>query len=169
MISRINTFLLAHDRKIENLIEYDPSKFISIKDEPGIKNYFSNSKFSEMYISGYIDFVYTDQVIFSWQQWDLIDQLWVYILNGIREAVVSKEASFTFPDQPLSVKISDLGNGSILFVIDNKKHVLPYDVLLNCLLPEAAFFFETIMKYTSSETYIDVKENLIPQCRALLK
>jgi hypothetical protein len=169
MAGHINTFLLDHGRKIKNLTDYDPSKFISIKDREGVSGYFNNGRFNEMYISGYIDFVYDKQVIFSWKQWDLIDQLWVYLMHGISEALINKEASFTFPDQPLTVKIYDKRDRSLLFIIDMEKHFLPYDVILTYLLPEAEFFFKAISPYISNETYTDIQENIIPALRRLLK
>jgi hypothetical protein len=169
MTGHINTFLLDHGCKIKNLTEYDASMFISIRDELKVKNYFNSDRFSDMYVSGYIDFVFENHIILSWKQWDLIDQLWAYIINGIREAVLNKEASFYFPDQPLLVKLQIVRDRSFLLFIDKKKYFLSYDVLLTFILPEAEFFFYTFLKYKANGTYSEIVENIIPECRKLLK
>ncbi|THU38415.1 hypothetical protein FAM09_17245 [Niastella caeni] len=168
MANHINTFLLNHGQKIKNLDEFDSSKFLSIGDELALRNYFQDKRFTDMYINGFIDFVYDNQIIFSWKYWDLIDQLWVYLMNSIREAVLNGEASFSFPDQPLLVKICHLKNKSFLFFIGQNKYYLPYDAILTYLLPEAEFFFNTFLKHLSDESYREIKEDVIPECRRLL-
>lgn len=169
MTNHINTFLLNHGNKIKKLDEFDDSKFISIRDEFALENYFKDKRFSEMYIEGYVDFVYDEQIIFSWKNWDLIDQLWVYLVNSTREAVLKGEASFSFPDQPLLVKLSYLKGRSFLLFIGQKKYLLPSDAFITYLLPEAEFFFDTFLKYIPDETYRNIKENVIPECWKLLK
>lgn len=74
------------------------------------------------YMEGTLEIIWNDRLIVGIKQWDLIDQLWIYMINEICEILSgNKEVDFWFPDQPIAVKISDLLNGNAMLIIDDKK------------------------------------------------
>ncbi len=55
------------------------------------------------YINGVIDLRINGEQILGRPQWDLVDQLWAYIVNGACEVALKKSFSTYFPDQPLQM------------------------------------------------------------------
>lgn len=148
---QIKSFLLRPGKTIENLedaiINYQ-QYFIAIDDKNEmtkiIKNVDSN------YVEGAIVITYYDKKIMDFRLWDLVDQLWSYIANTIKMAILNGEAMTFFPDQPVKIIIKDLGK-SILFQIQVKNettsHVLPKDEFLEEILTAAKFFFHEMINY----------------------
>jgi hypothetical protein len=55
------------------------------------------------YIYGVIDLRISGEQILSVEQWDLVDQLWAYIVDGACHLARGESFSTFFPDQPLEL------------------------------------------------------------------
>lgn len=58
------------------------------------------------YVHGAIDFQINSTILFDKTMWDLVDQLWVYIVIAMEQASFSQGAEFYFPDQPILVSVN---------------------------------------------------------------
>jgi hypothetical protein len=56
------------------------------------------------YIEGAIVWRVGGRDIFKLQHWDLIDQLWVYIVDGLNRLEKGEDYDVFFPDQPLRLR-----------------------------------------------------------------
>lgn len=57
------------------------------------------------YVYGALEIVYGLDTILNKEEWDLVDQLWIYLINAIEQAMSSSGAEFMFPDQPIQISI----------------------------------------------------------------
>ncbi len=137
----ISSYLKRPDVVIRDI--NDPnlkSYFISTDDFNALTRY--KDKFDTFYIDGYICINYNEQEILSERQWDLVDQLWAYLLNMVEELLDQKYAESSFPDQPLKISFIDQRD-HILFELygGKKKWLLPKKQFFNELLDAAEKFF----------------------------
>lgn len=58
------------------------------------------------YVHGAIDFQINSTILFDKTMWDLVDQLWIYIVIAMEQASFSQGAEFYFPDQPILVSVN---------------------------------------------------------------
>lgn len=136
---KILSYIKKPERKIRDL--KDPKLheyFISIENVEeliAIKN-----KLDSDYLDGYISIIYNNKTIMGPTEWDLIDQLWAYILNMIEEVLINKHAETMFPDQPLKFSFT-LFESEVLVRLGHQKYMLPKDALFNSLLNNAYAFF----------------------------
>lgn len=94
------------------------------------------------YMEGALEIIWNNELIIGLKQWDLIDQLWIYLIDAIGEILNGKkEISFWFPDQPIEVKLFDFSNGNVMLTIDNKKIFEEKNYLFKQLLDAASSFF----------------------------
>lgn len=75
---------------------------------------FRGSLPDEHYIEGAIELTIHGQPILTLGMWDLVDQLWAYLVEGIFELHERREFHTFFPDQPLEVRFKPLGGGRVL-------------------------------------------------------
>lgn len=136
--------------KISSYIKKPGEKIRDLND-PKLHEYFINienieelikirNKLDSDYLDGYISIVYNDKIIIGPVEWDLIDQLWAYILNMIEEVLINKYAETMFPDQPLKFSFT-LFESDVLVILEQKKYMLPKDIFFNSLLNSAYNFF----------------------------
>jgi hypothetical protein len=78
------------------------------------------------HIDGAIELIVDDLVLISQDQWDLVDQLWIYIINGI-ECILNKQDYTThFPDSPIELSFKQTASPAKLKMIVGQKSVV-YD------------------------------------------
>jgi hypothetical protein len=164
---QINSFLLRPGEKITDL--KDPKlgeKFIAIEDVAAVKNILPD--IDSDYIDGYLFLKYQDSTLLSAAQWDLIDDLWAYILNLIEEMLERRYAECYFPDQPLLMSLTDQKNFVIFALYGGKKKwLLPRQEFLNALLDAAEHFFKQMKVYFPQNQY-NVELKQIEQLRLRL-
>jgi hypothetical protein len=97
------------------------------------------------YIYGVLHLSYNNQVIIDFTNYDLIDHLWAYFLNMIKEYLQTKKSETTFPDQPLPMSMEDISDDYMLFSINFIQWKLPKYEFLNTLLANAKDFFEKMI------------------------
>ena len=81
-----------------------------LSDEYGLKFWSINSAKEPPkdadYIYGAILWTIDDQPFLTKEEWDLVDQLWGYLVNAMLEITQGRDADFYFPDMPLPVNLS---------------------------------------------------------------
>ena len=136
--------------------------FINIDDTAEIKKI--TKYIDKDYIDGYIFMQYKNEVILDFQLYDLIDQLWSYIIDLVKTYLVTGYASCYFPDQPILLELINITNNSNLIElhVDDKKFIFPQKKFLHALLVGAKHFFLRIkeLAFIDNEEYID-RQNLI--------
>lgn len=63
------------------------------------------------YIEGAIELVVDGVAVLGLPEWDLVDQLWHYIVDCLEQLNVSEAAETTFPDQPIWLRFRRVGAG----------------------------------------------------------
>ncbi len=97
---------------------------------------------SRVYIYGWIEVRIGDSLVVGKEYTDLIDQLWVYILNGLTQIKhgARKWHSY-FPDQPLEVIIEVRSGLDIQVSIGSSSFIVEKNVLFHEAAREAKMFF----------------------------
>lgn len=68
------------------------------------------------YIEGWIALSVDGQVLLDERHWDLIDQLWAYLIDGLIKSLDSGEPfECYFPDQPLKLRIHPMRWNELVF------------------------------------------------------
>jgi hypothetical protein len=146
----VNTFICRPDKKINDLsllknnIE---SCFVPITDTRELLNIEELLDFE--YLSGAILFKYGEQILLDVTLWDLVDQLWAYILNVLESLLRTGKGETYFPDQPVKLQINSISEDLVLYEIEANDHikvVLPKRELVEALLRGADDFFQSMEK-----------------------
>lgn len=147
----IKTFIKRPSVRIENLnevIESPKSFFISINDEIEKKKY--NQDFDFDYISGAITIEYYNKLIMDFSLWDLVDQLWGYLINLIENVIQTGYGMTYFPDQPVKIEMKVVSKDLLLFSLDEGniiRETFPMKEFISTLLNSAEIFYRSFMKY----------------------
>ncbi|MFN4151424.1 MAG: hypothetical protein ACK4IX_10810 [Candidatus Sericytochromatia bacterium] len=143
----------------------DSNNFIDIKK-------FNSKLEDDFYIYGAIELFINDIEIISLDMFDLVDQLWAYIINGIVEIENGKfEFNTYFPDQPLPMSfILDKKSNMITIstepnLNDKKQATINYKKFVLSMSNYAKDFFKELKRIEPSKesfckNYIDIIENL---------
>lgn len=105
------------------------------------------------YIEGAILIRNYGQEIMGFKQWDLVDQLWSYLIDAIDELICGKqETSFLFPDQPLKMTLSTekMNKNRLLIIIGGNKYIVEKAEFLFELLSAASKFYEYLEQCDAS-------------------
>ena len=107
------------------------------------------------YTEGAIIVNYNGMDILGFRYWDLIDQLWSYIIDAIEQIAGFKaEVHFYLPDQPVRIDLKLISKDYVLLFIENEKQIFNKSELLLSLLKAAKDFWE-IMKNCYDENLIE--------------
>lgn len=121
--------------------------FISIKDVKEVSAIKNDIDLN--YVEGAISLKYFDSEIFGMENWDLIDQLWSYLVNMIISVREKGSAKTFFPDQPTRLEMSRIANNQILFSVeanDIHKWNFPEKDFFSILLESAHEFFNFMIE-----------------------
>lgn len=147
----VNTFISRPDRKINDLSLLESKieeYFVQIKNAPEILNLEDLLDFD--YLNGAITLKYFEHSLLDVTLWDLVDQLWAYILNVIENLIHSGEGETYFPDQPVKLRLKSIPGDNVLYEIEANDHykvVLPKNELIEALLDGAEEFFKSMEDY----------------------
>lgn len=153
-------------RSIDEVIKRPNEYFIEIENAVGIKE--KVECFDLDYLDGAIFLSYYDDIIFGFQEWDLVDQLWAYLINLVEEYLENSKSEIGFPDQPLNMVMSKVSNDLLTFsLISDEKRVwqLPTRDFFNAILENAELFFSTIKSYFGD--YREIYSDELLRIRAL--
>jgi hypothetical protein len=98
------------------------------------------------YIDGAIEWKVGSEEIISLEHWDLVDQLWAYIINGLDHLTHSKDFETTFPDQPLRLRFRRRSSYSIEVTVGDTMRVVPADEFFAALHEGARHFFAEMIR-----------------------
>jgi hypothetical protein len=120
------------------------------------------------YVEGAIDCRINNRELFTIEHWDLVDQLWVYILEGLSKVKRGEEYDSFFPDQPLRLRFKPISAYAVEVTIGTNCQKFDIDSLVTALAEGATEFFTSMKKLLpeSSDTwdrYLTVANSLI--CR----
>ena len=121
-----------------------PSWFTEVTDAEGLRKI---SKYIDRnYIDGVVLLEYNDEKIFTYQDWDSIEQLWMFITLAIQKVLDEGEGWLYLPDQPVKIIFKECGNDLIEMYTEwnDKTYRLPEKELLTTLLKGSIQFFEAI-------------------------
>lgn len=96
----------------------------------------------DLYIEGAIEWTVRGNPVLPREHWDLVDQLWAYLVSGLH-AVVTGESCFEtyFPDQPLPLAIRRKYD-DVTVVVGDREHAMSVRELFALIPPGRAFFRE---------------------------
>lgn len=118
-----------------------------------------HEKFGDsMYIEGYIEWSVEGRVLMDKSHWDLIDQLWAYIVQGLESIFEGKRFSTLFPDQPLPLSFSKISSKFVKVEIGDTCHTLPVDIFYESLITGASEFWRLLPSFYSGVDLISKSE-----------
>ncbi|MCZ2341262.1 MAG: hypothetical protein LC104_05625 [Bacteroidales bacterium] len=118
------------------------------------------------YVEGAIHCRINGRDLFTLDHWDLVDQLWCYILEALTLTRQGSEYDSSFPDQPLRLRFKPLSSYAVEITVGDSSHKFDTETVMNCLAPGAVSFF-TAMKRLAPEAD-DTWERYLSQANALL-
>lgn len=89
--------------------------------------------------------------------WDYIDQLWIYILNGLIELNSGCDVVFYFPDQPVKVTMSIINNHVLFKVADAGVMVEKKDFIFFLATECLDFLKQTMSKNGAPDYGVEIK------------
>ena len=139
----INSYILKPGHGTVPLKTYDD--FINVNDSDGLLEI--EDFLDDFYLDGGIEIKYEEQIFLDINNWDLIDQLWSYILNLIEKYIENDKSRVYFPDSPNEICMEKVNrNGMMLAITTDKKRKIIQNErkMIELLLREAKFFFNNI-------------------------
>lgn len=133
---------------LSNLNQKPDEYFVKLDNDEGFREIIEDIDIN--YIEGVICFEYNGSVIMDFTYWDIIDQLWAYILNLIEDYLENEKAEVYFPDQPIKFKMKTINNNLILFSVESDSSVqvtLPKKDFFQAILKSGEDFFRKIQDY----------------------
>jgi len=107
----------------------------------------------ELYIEGAIDLVINGTRLLGFEDWDLVDQLWAYLLDGLFSVFKSgKPFEIFFPDQPLKLQLSRVTKHRINFSVGNHSANVSATSLLFVLAQGGQDFIKEITRLSPSSS-----------------
>lgn len=121
------------------------------------------------YLEGVITIDCDEVVMLGFEQWDLVDQTWSYLIGAIDELMNGKgEVQFFLPDQPLKIKLQSISASCLLLRVDEKTCVVDkYDFLLSALHEAKSFF--AIMNKCNNEGLVEHSKKELEKLEIMLK
>lgn len=152
----IKTYIKKPRVKISDLKRNLRDFFVSIENISQLKNL--SKHIDRDYIEGCIKITYQETTILDFCHWDLVDQLWSYIITLIEQYYAQGSASTYFPDQPLQLSLQKKPGLNMSLMISSSKEEKIWNIpeleSLCLMLDAAKLFFETMyaLELINSET-----------------
>ncbi|GIW98767.1 MAG: hypothetical protein KatS3mg111_2100 [Pirellulaceae bacterium] len=94
------------------------------------------------YIDGAIVLTIDGQEIFTFEHWDLVDQLWCYIADGIGKLREGEDFETYFPDQPLLLRFELINKRFVRVTVGDDTYEVATETFLKTLQRGAKEFFQ---------------------------
>lgn len=109
----------------------------------------------ENYIQGAVVCRINDRQILTTEHWDLVDQLWVYILLGLSRIKRGEGYDVFFPDQPLRLRFMPISAYCVEVTIGNECQRFDLHTFVTALAEGAVEFFKAMKRLlpSASETW----------------
>lgn len=98
----------------------------------------------ESYIEGAIECVIDGRSLLSLEHWDLVDQLWLYLLDGVESLQRGEAFECCFPDQPLLLRSTPIAGNWVEVTIGDRTQKFEQSRLVTLLVQGAIDFFEAL-------------------------
>ena len=130
-------------------------------------NDYSGTIKDHRHIDGTIELTVNSTSLFGQDHWDLIDQLWIYIINGIESAIAGREYIASFPDSPvkLSFKLSTSSPDKIEMTVGKQSIIHNTQELVNALLDGAEDCLKEIGRIIANANFYQREIQKIHQIR----
>lgn len=143
--------------KVETLMKQG-DKFVPIDE-------FSNTIPDEDYIEGAIELRIDNEPLLTREQWDYIDQLWAYLVDGLCEIEHGNSYEMRFPDQPIKLSLTPTQqSGHIKVRVESGEQEVEATTSLDAFMAEmlkaAMAFFGRIQELLPKESYLQILINL---------
>jgi hypothetical protein len=115
---------------------------------------FTGTLADEDYIDGAIEARIDDNPLLGLNHWDLVDQLWAYIVHGLEALKRGEEESCYFPDQPLRLEFTPVSAFAAEVTIGENSHVFDLHLLISVLAKGAEDFFTEMLRISPSQSEI---------------
>ena len=117
------------------------------------------------YIEGAILCRQRETDILCLEHWDLVDQLWCYIIAGINAISKGNPFKTMFPDQPLLMEFAPLSAYALSVTIGDNSYKVNRSIFIKEMCEEALYFFEKLNylvpeSKTTWDRYIVLTEQL---------
>jgi hypothetical protein len=154
---------------------------IAIKSYLGSINIHSGSNFilvqeyhgsivDPQHIDGAIELTIHGQSLISQDQWDLLDQLWIYILNGIEQITNQHNYHSSFPDSPVPLIFQLTSPPEITQMIVGEKSIRYNTTALSiALLQGAEDCLQELSRILHSPNFYQAEIKKIQQVRKLIE
>lgn len=120
------------------------------------------------YVEGCISLSVDGQVLLSETQWDLVDQLWAYLIDGTIESLNSeKPFECFFPDQPLKLRIQPMAWNEVVFTVGEQSTRTTKSSFIEAIATGGREFFQRMISLIPSG--VVTWESYIEKCDTLLR
>ena len=93
------------------------------------------------YIDGAMVWKIGSETLLTEYHWDLVDQLWAYIVSGACELKQCRESKTYFPDQALELIFEKLDDNTVSVIVGHDRHIVPYDLFVQSVADGGREFF----------------------------
>lgn len=149
---KLESYIKRPKVEIDNLLNLNQKLdeyFVKLDNEESFREIIDDIDIN--YMEGVICFEYNGSVLMDFTYWDIIDQLWAYMLNLIEDYLENEEAEVYFPDQPIKLKMKAINKNLILFSVESDSSsvqvTLPKKDFFQALLESGEDFFTKIQDY----------------------
>lgn len=120
-------------------------EFICMIKENSKKKFHSNNYIHNniLYMEGIFTIKYNYMPIIPIENWDYVPELIAYFLNALEECISERESEFSYPDQPINIKLK-LDNQHIILAINNNTYKIEKNLFVKTFLKKTKMFFEII-------------------------
>jgi|GEM_PF-777089 len=131
----------------------DGTEFTPVEDFQGVVT-------DKDYVTGAIELTVCGKKLISLKMWDLVDQLWAYLVNGLAALDRGDPFEIYFPDQPIFIKMVPKSSGKVEFSIAaHEKRSVEVDsrLFVQEMAYAATLFFEELNRIqpSSKGSYAD--------------
>ena len=113
------------------------------------------------YIEGAIIINNDEEVLLNFKYWDIVDQLWSYILEAFSNiANGSINEKILFPDQPVEVYFKIISDDILMMNIKKNKYLVSKKEFFDAMLENAKLFFGILNQCDNEQIILESKKNL---------
>jgi len=152
---KLESYIKRPKKRIDNLSSLNQNSgdyFVKLGNDELVREIIRD--IDSNYMEGVIYFEYNGSVLMDFTYWDIVDQLWAYMINLVEEFLNAQEAEVNFPDQPIKLKIKAINKDLVLFSIESSSSVqlaLPKYELFRAILDSSEEFFFRMQDYSEGD------------------
>lgn len=107
---------------------------------------------NENYVEGAIRCEIAGQTILGQEHWDLVDQLWVYIVEGLVKLSRDEVYESSFPDQPLRLRLEPVSGYCVKVSIGETTYSVDRETFVTVMKEGAVKFFDAFKQLCPAST-----------------